>query len=139
MVSVVDTIGFTCYTYPTLITCSLTSPEIISGNHNVETKALNFWSGNREVYAIGRTSKRTILSGKIWDYCVDGVSQCSLIINCIRNLAKTAASVQLPVLINGLYYTELNTFYNIISFDWTHIQELPLNVYEWKIELEFID
>jgi hypothetical protein len=114
--------------------CRLPKPEWngIRVNQDIETMALNFWSGNREVYALGRSSKRTILSGTMWDGCTDGITTCEGIISCIRSLAK----MKQQITIGGLRYNDLNVDYNIISFDWKQIQEKP-NEYEWALELEF--
>jgi len=118
----------------TISTCLLPKPEWdgIRVNQDIETMGLNFWSGNREVYALGRSSKRTQLSGTMWDGCTDGVTTCEGIISCIRTLAK----LKLPITISGLRYSDLNVEYNIISFSWKRIQEKP-NEYAWELELEF--
>lgn len=121
---------------PISVTCYLPSPEWngIQVNQDIDTMGLNFHSGNREVYGLGRSSKRTILSGLMWDGCTDGVSTCEDIIACIRALGK----LQKPIALTGLLYNDLNTDYNIISFNWNQISECT-NHYEWSIELEFCD
>lgn len=117
-------------------TCRLPSPawDGIQVNQDIDTMGLNFWSGNREVYGLGRSSKRTILSGLMWDGCTNGTDTCEDIIACVRALAKK----QKTVTITGLYYPTLNDDYNIISFSWTQIAEKP-NHYEWTLELEFVN
>ncbi|RPI86134.1 MAG: hypothetical protein EHM34_00120 [Nitrosopumilales archaeon] len=115
-------------------TCSLPKPVDIDVRHEVDARGLNFWSGNREVYALGRTSKRTVLSGIMWDGCTDGTSTCEDIINCIRTMAKR----QLPIALTGLRYSYLNTNYNIISFAWKK-QFNCSNISDWELELEFCD
>jgi len=116
------------------ITCTLPKPVDINVNHDIETKGLNFWSGNREVYTIGRSSKRTTLSGLLWNGCTDGISTCEQIIACIRTLGK----YKKPIDLTGLRYPDLNVEYNIVAFSWKQIQEKP-NTYEWELELEFRD
>jgi hypothetical protein len=118
----------------TPITCKLPKPVDIKVNHDVDTQGLNFWSGNRDVYALGRSSKRTTLSGIMWDGCTDGTSTCEDIIHCIRALGK----LQQPVAVAGLRYADLNTDYNIISFSWKQQLECT-NTYDWELELEWCD
>lgn len=112
--------------------CKLPKPVDIQVDHQIDTSGLNFWSGNREVYAIGRSSKRTTLSGLMWDGCTDGVSTCEDIIDCVRELGKR----QQAITVSGMRYGILNCKYNIISFSWVQIKEKP-NTYEWSLELEF--
>jgi hypothetical protein len=103
---------------------------------------LNFWSGDREVYGLSRSSKGMTLSGLLWDGCTDGVSTCEDIIHCIRALGK----LKQPINIAGLRYTYMNTDYltglainyNIISFGWKQVAK-KTNTYEWQLELEFCD
>ena len=116
------------------ITCTLPKPVDINVNQDIETKGLNFWSGNREVYTIGRSSKRTTLSGLLWDGCTDGIKTCDQIIACVRALGK----YKKPIDLIGLRYPDLNVEYNIVAFSWKQIQEKP-NTYEWELELEFRD
>jgi hypothetical protein len=116
------------------VTCSLPKPIDIEVNQQIDTKGLNFWSGNREVYAQGRNSKRTNLSGLMWDGCTDGTTSCEDLINCVRTLGK----YQNPIAITGLRYNDLNVDYNIISFGWKRINKRP-NTYSWSLELEFCD
>jgi hypothetical protein len=129
----VPTISITLTIAPFTV-CFLPKPEWggIQVNQDIDTLGLNFWSGNRDVYALGRSSKRTILSGIIWDGCTDGTSTCEDIIHRIRAIGK----IQKPITISGLRYTDLNTDYNIISFSWKQKLECS-NIYDWKIELEF--
>jgi len=117
-----------------ITTCYLPKPVDIKVNHDVDTQGLNFWSGNRDVYALGRSSKRTTLSGIMWNGCVDGTSTCEDIIHCIRALGK----LQQPIVISGLRYPDLNTTYNIISFSWKQQLECT-NTYDWELELEWCD
>jgi hypothetical protein len=114
--------------------CSLPSPIDIQIDQQIDTKGLNFWSGNREVYAQGRNSKRTNLSGLMWDGCTDGTTTCEDLIACVRQLGK----YQNPMSITGLRYNDLNTDYNIISFGWKRLYKRP-NCYAWNLELEFCD
>jgi len=123
-------------------TCYLPKPVDIQVIQNININALNFWSGDREVYGLGRSSKRMILSGVLWDGCTDGVSTCEDIIHCIRALGKLKQSINIA----GLRYTEMNTGYltglpinyNIISFGWHQVAK-KTNTYEWMLELEFCD
>jgi hypothetical protein len=112
--------------------CRLPKPIDIKVNHDIDTTGLNFWSGNRDVFAEGRSSKRTTLSGIMWDGCTDGVSTCEDIIHCIRALGK----LQQPITIGGLRYADLNVEYNILSFSWKQQSECT-NIYDWNLELEF--
>jgi len=114
--------------------CLLPKPVDILVDQDLETMGLNFWSGNREVYGLGRSSKRTTLSGLMWDGCTDSVTTCEDLIECIRSLAKR----QQPISIDGLRYDDLNTDYNITAFSWRQVCECPNN-YEWRLELEFTD
>ena len=118
------------------ISCILPKPEWdgIQVNQDIDTNALNFWSGDREVYSLGRSSKRTTLSGIMWNGCTDGTTTCEDIIHCIRALGK----LQQPVAIAGLRYSDLNVDYNIISFSWKQQSECT-NIYDWNLELEFTD
>jgi hypothetical protein len=120
------------YSEPTPTPCLLPKPIDIQVNCDYETMGLNFWSGNREVYSLGRSSKRTSLSGVMWDGCTNGVDTCEDIIACVRALAK----LQRPIEIDGLRYNELDCIYNILSFSWNQVSECP-NTYDWNLELEF--
>ena len=123
-------------------TCYLPKPVDIQINHNINTNSLNFWSGDREVYGLSRSSKGMTLSGLLWDGCTDGVSTCEDIIHCVRELGK----LKQPINIAGLRYTYMNTDYltglainyNIISFGWKQVAK-KTNTYEWQLELEFCD
>lgn len=114
--------------------CYLPKPEWggIRVNQDIDTLGLNFWSGNRAVFTEGRSSKRTVLSGIMWDGATDGVSTCEQIIACVRALGK----LQKSITIGGLRYSDLNTTYNIISFSWKQNLEC-INNYYWSLELEF--
>ena len=116
------------------ITCKLPKPVDILVNQDIDTNALNFWSGNREVYALGRSSKRTMLSGIMWDGCTDGTSTCEDIIHCVRALGKAKTAIT----ISDLRYVDLNVNYNILSFSWKQQDECS-NTYDWQLELEFCD
>lgn len=119
--------------------CYLPKPVDLEVVQNIDTNALNFWSGDREVYGLGRSSKRLMLSGLLWDGCTDGTSTCEDIIHCVRDMGK----LKQPMNIAGLRYALLNNDtvtglpldYNIISFGWKQILEKP-NQYEWQLELE---
>ena len=112
--------------------CYLPKPIDIQVDHQANTEGLNFWSGNREVYSLGRSSKRTTRSGTMWDGCTDGVTTCEELIDCVRALGKKQKSIN----ITGLRYNILNCAYNIISFSWVQVKEKPNN-YDWSLELEF--
>jgi hypothetical protein len=121
------------------VKCYLPKPVDLEVVQNINTNALNFWSGDREVYSLGRSSKRLMLSGLLWDGCTDGTSTCEDIIHCIRDMGK----LKQPMNIAGLRYALLNNDtvtglpvnYNIISFGWKQILEKP-NQYTWQLELE---
>jgi hypothetical protein len=114
------------------VVCNLPKPEMVSVNHDVDSNALEFWSGNREVYATGRNSKKLQISGSMWDGCTDGILTCEEIINCIRAMGRR----QTPITLSGMRYTNMNTEFNIISFSWKRITEKP-NSYDWELVLEF--
>jgi hypothetical protein len=123
-------------------TCYLPKPVDIQITQSINTNALNFWSGNREVYGLSRSSKRMIMSGILWDGCTDGITTCEDIIQCVRTLGK----LKEPINIAGLRYTYMNTDYltgnpinyNIISFGWKQVAK-KTNTWEWMLELEFCD
>jgi hypothetical protein len=123
------TINLTAYN--TMI-AKLPKPSAIPLSHDIETKSLNFQSGNRKTYGLKRNGKKLTLTGLIWDGCVDGILTGAEIINNIRTMAKYLE----PVTITGLKYTQYNTTYNIITFNPVQVQQKP-NLYEWELVLEF--
>jgi hypothetical protein len=116
------------------ITAKLPKPSNIPLNQNIETKSLNFQSGNRKTYGLRRSGKRLIMTGLIWDGCVDGILTAAEIITNIKTMAKYLE----PVTISGLKYSQYNKEYNIVSFNPVQIQQKP-NLYEWELTLEFCE
>jgi len=114
--------------------CKLPQPETLNINQSFDTNAINFDSGTREVYGLGRNGKTLSISGTMWDGCTNGSDTCETIITCIRTLAKR----QQKITLSGLYYTDYNTDYNILRFSWVQTSRYP-NVYEWSLDLEFCD
>ena len=109
-------------------------PSKVEIRHNINTNAINFQSGNRKSYGIQRSKKTLILSGLLWDGCVDSSASCMEIINNVKTMAKRLEQITL----DDFIYPSLCTDYNIISFTPVQISKRP-NLYEWKLELEFVD
>lgn len=119
---------------PSDVTCTLTKPEGVSVDHNMNMKMLNFWDGSREVYSLSRSNKTMVLTGS--EYQTDTCNQacpCERI-TCIRNMGGHGETI----VISGLSFTLFNGNFKIRSFGWKHISEKP-EYYEWILELEYDD
>jgi len=114
----------------TLDTCYLPNPQIISKSHSRNTKIINFWNGQREVYDLARTNKTMVLQGMLWDDASLPTDTCSTL-QCVRTMAKR----QLHVTLDSLGLSSYNGDYYIRSLGWKVISTKPA-VYEWMLELE---
>jgi len=111
--------------------CDISNPQEISTDYERNINIINFWSGDREVYDLCRTGRSIILSGMIWDKCIDN-RDCDEIIKDIKRLAMYKKKIK----ITDLNYDEFNNYFHILSVGFKHISEYP-NVYEYIIEMEY--
>jgi hypothetical protein len=105
-------------------------PQAISTNHARNTKMINFWNGEREVYDLNRSGKSMVLTGGITDGSPDVTDACTQII-CVRDMTRNGAVVT----ISGLNPVYFNGDYRINQFGWKKIGEKPEN-YDWILQLE---
>ncbi len=111
--------------YDSEVTCTLNKPLEVSVDHDRNIKMLNFWSGNRAVYDIGRNKKSMVITGM--EYGSDACTK----MECIRGIAEYGGDVTTLGL--GGRFDET---FKIISFGWKKITDKPLT-FEWIIELEY--
>ena len=107
--------------------CTLNKPREVSVDHARNIKMLNFWSGNRAVYDVGRSNKTMVLTGM-----ETGEDACDRIM-CIRGLGENGSDITT----DGLS-SDFDDTFKIISFGWKLIGEAPI-VYEWILELEYTE
>jgi len=107
--------------------CTLNKPTEVSVDHERNVKMLNFWSGNRAVYDIGRTGKTMVLTGT-----EIGKNACTHIL-CVRGLAEHGGEVT-----TSGTGADFDGTYRIASFGWKLVGKKPLR-YDWILELEFTE
>jgi len=113
--------------YDSQVTCTLNKPQEVSVDHDRNIKMLNFWSGNRVVYDIGRSKKTMVLTGTQY-----GPSACTAV-TCVKEIAKFGNEVTT----NGIGGDFDDTF-RIISFGWKYISLKPM-ICDWILELEYAE
>lgn len=107
--------------------CTLNKPTEVSVDHDRNIKMLNFWSGNRAVYDIGRNSKTMVMRGTEY-----GENACDHIM-CVRGLGEYGANVTLDDA-----GSDFDGTYKILSFGWKLVGKKPLRC-DWILELEFTE
>jgi len=122
---------YTIVNYSTTVTCGLNKPTSISKSHSRNTKMLNFWNGQREVYDLNRSGHSMILKGVEYtgDKQFDN-TPCDRI-QCIREIGKEGSTIVL----SGLTPRIFNGDYKIRSFSWEEISNKPQTII-WMLELE---
>lgn len=113
--------------YDTSTSCTLNKPQEVSVDHSRNVAMLNFWSGNRAVYDLGRNKKTMVITGK-----EHGTDACTKM-QCIRDMGKFGGELTT----SGIGGNFDSTF-RILSFGWKKISDLPL-VFDWILELEYAD
>lgn len=111
--------------YDAELECTLNKPQEVSVDHDRNLKMLNFWSGNRVVYDIGRNRKTMVISGMQY-----GDSSCTDM-ECIKAMGKYGGEI----ITTGMGGNFDDTF-RILSFGWKKITDKPLT-FEWVLELEY--
>lgn len=111
--------------YDSEVTCTLNKPKHVSVDHDRNIKMLNFWSGDRAVYDIGRNHKTMVITGT--EYGSDACEK----IECVKGVAKYGGDITT----NGLGGRFDSTF-KILSVGWQKITDKPLT-FDWIIELEY--
>ena len=110
-------------------------PETIMIQQSIDTNFLNFQSGNSKDYALQRNKKTLKITGIMWDGCTDGVTTCTELIQKIREYSKYLS----PVILEDFKYSEYDSIeFNIINFNANQVQQQP-NMYEWELDLEFVE
>lgn len=111
--------------YDTEEECTLNKPREVSVDHLRNTAMLNFWSGNRAVYDLGRNRKTMVITGTEY-----GTNSCTKM-QCIESMGKYGGELTT----SGMGGNFDSTF-KILSFGWKKITDAPLT-FDWILELEY--